>query len=1416
MFSFMMIFLLAPAVQASDEAPAPAETTAPEESTTETSSEEQSQSSEEGQSEENGSSSSTDTDPAEANENPTEVVDEPVSTENEESDEVENSEESAEANEDSPEVVNESAPPENAEPEQVEIVEEPEEPTNPETAAPVETEDEEEEQPAQPSDPYFFVGGTKHSFLPSSGSCEGVDNCTTSTTPISDALSAVSGGMTPDDNTIYVEGGIFEEDIRISEFSDLTFQGSANDQPSVLAGNVEINNSHNISLLHFVYEEILGIANSSEISILGTDADDEIELELQGNVENLSVDGGEGDDSITLNLEAENGSVTVTDSGEHSNDSLVIRQDDDTQISEGQVSSEHETVSYDDTIENLEVDSQEDIDVQGDTTIADKLTLTGKNLNIEADLSAKEISLRSLVTTYVSGSLYAANKEVDQIGGPIYVLGHRVVLAEDAYVTASGDAGGGNIYIGGDYLGQGELPTAAFSFVGPDVIIEANALNKGDGGRVIVWSDNGTLFYGQINALGGILGGDGGFIETSGKDYLEVTGSSVSAGAPLGTAGTWLLDPHNVEIKNVANSTGGTFAGTNPKTFTPNFDDAVVDTDDIENALSSGTSVTITTGSTGSQDGNIKISSAVDNNLVEATLRLEAAKNIETSAPLSSNGGKYNIIFIADSDNNGSGAITLNQSLNAFGGDISLTAAGTVTINHEIHTHNGGIAGDVRIEGSNIVIHTTNGKIKTVDTGASGAITLEPSSQATAIDFGGGTGTFSLGDAELERIDSEGTVTIGRIDGTGSVFLDSLIELPTRKFDLIIYGGPMDFSFNLELNANNVQLYSNGDIKSTGGGAFGRGVKITNTGVGVPPHPQALGLDAKGDIDLDTEVGTIAAQITSLGANAPSGSVKITNTGGLTVGAVGTIEGITGYGGITVIATSPLTVNRALREKAGGDINLTAGNDSTVLGDDLTITAEVTVEGGGGSITGNAGDNINHQANALASAPGGVNFNAGLDGDADNAGGNATINGNLTASGHGKHININAPNGISQGNTSTITTQGGNLTLQAVNGHVARTGLIFLNGGQLLIIQLPPPPGSGAGAAGSGTASTTTTGTVLVVGTGVGVGAAGEDGSGQSNSSDSSLTTALAANTVLVIASGQQVDLLEALALGSSITLQLPEGDGATFITGIPAVVAMFIGDDVVLPADLPPGFDLLSSLNIDVDQNDPESSIGELLVSFESPNGFENQNLVILHWSEEDGWVEIDLEDTANGKIEALAEEGGFFVLAAGEAQTPQDETNGAEEVVPTVIDEPEVAEVNGSIQTPLNGQNGEDVTIPLPQGNQLVISPDAGDNVLTTPVDSNSLPGTLPAGFTPLSSLSVEVNANGSGVNILPSGETMQVQFALPEGLTIDEVSVMMWVPTANGGQGGWTEIPSQLSSDGSVVVDIFIGGTFVLASK
>jgi filamentous hemagglutinin family protein len=93
--------------------------------------------------------------------------------------------------------------------------------------------------------------------------------------------------------------------------------------------------------------------------------------------------------------------------------------------------------------------------------------------------------------------------------------------------------------------------------------LNADAIGTGNGGKVIAYADQTLNFAGNITARGGALGGNGGFVETSGKQVLSVAPTAqVSTAAPNGQLGTWLLDPLNLEVV-AAGGTGTIDAGGN-------------------------------------------------------------------------------------------------------------------------------------------------------------------------------------------------------------------------------------------------------------------------------------------------------------------------------------------------------------------------------------------------------------------------------------------------------------------------------------------------------------------------------------------------------------------------------------------------------------------------------------------------------------------------------------------------------------------------------------------------------------------------------------------------------------------------------------------------------------------------------------
>ena len=92
-----------------------------------------------------------------------------------------------------------------------------------------------------------------------------------------------------------------------------------------------------------------------------------------------------------------------------------------------------------------------------------------------------------------------------ETGGTIHLLADNIHL-NGSRIDASGDMGGGTILIGGDYQGSGDTPTATTVTIDNGTEIYADAIQQGDGGKVIVWADHTTEFNGNIYARGGAEG----------------------------------------------------------------------------------------------------------------------------------------------------------------------------------------------------------------------------------------------------------------------------------------------------------------------------------------------------------------------------------------------------------------------------------------------------------------------------------------------------------------------------------------------------------------------------------------------------------------------------------------------------------------------------------------------------------------------------------------------------------------------------------------------------------------------------------------------------------------------------------------------------------------------------------------------
>src|SRR6476646_10569923 len=165
-------------------------------------------------------------------------------------------------------------------------------------------------------------------------------------------------------------------------------------------------------------------------------------------------------------------------------------------------------------------------------------------------------------TIKLAGTISSAGSHRGTTGGTIVVSGEHIKIA-NAKIDASGCRGGGKILIGGDWGGghpdlslvtnasakleNFTIATATTVSVDGATTINASATGRGNGGKVVLWSDSETTFAGTILARGGPESGGGGFVEVSSQQLLNYSGTTDTR-APNGKVGTLLLDPFDVSI----------------------------------------------------------------------------------------------------------------------------------------------------------------------------------------------------------------------------------------------------------------------------------------------------------------------------------------------------------------------------------------------------------------------------------------------------------------------------------------------------------------------------------------------------------------------------------------------------------------------------------------------------------------------------------------------------------------------------------------------------------------------------------------------------------------------------------------------------------------------------------------------------
>jgi filamentous hemagglutinin family protein len=573
----------------------------------------------------------------------------------------------------------------------------------------------------------------------------------------------------------------------------------------------------------------------------------------------------------------------------------------------------------------------------------------------EADGIIRLVNTGTLLanTVHVDGSRIDVQGAIDVSsenaqGGTAHLLGDQIQL-RGVKINASGALGGGNVFVGGDYQGKGELRTAQNTVMDAASQIDADAYQIGDGGKVILWSDDTTLFDGKIYARGGDKGGNGGFVETSGKMELGIQTGHVDTSATQGKFGNWLLDPSSITI---ATGGGATIAACS----SPNCADNTTQSIDPATIGASATNVALC--AQNSTSSSITVTNAVTMANPGVSLTLTA--------------GSTNV-----------GTINLNNNITTKGGAINLNGVVALGANATLDTTS---AGTTPAGAAISLSNSVNGaRTLNLNGGTGGTVTMAGSvggtTTLTSLTATGATVTQSSTTRTTGAISFTGTTAInlgGNIRTSGAVtFTGPVIPSGTPLIDTTNNGGTAvgaNISFSSTINGATSLTFRAGTAGIvTFSGAVGNTTPLTNlifTSANLVRIANNITVTGGSSLVFSTPVSlTGTSNITSNNANTTfsstlNGAQALTLTGGsgtvTFTGAVGGTAPLTNIvftsanliqigNSITVSGANPLLFPSPVSLTGTSSIN--SNNANITFNSTLNGAQAFTVAGGSGTTT---------------------------------------------------------------------------------------------------------------------------------------------------------------------------------------------------------------------------------------------------------------------------------------------------------------------------------------------------------------------------------------------------------------------------------------------------------------------------------
>ncbi|QEY32758.1 hypothetical protein EVJ50_11500 [Synechococcus sp. RSCCF101] len=578
-----------------------------------------------------------------------------------------------------------------------------------------------------------------------------------------------------------------------------------------------------------------------------------------------------------------------------------------------------------------------------------------------AEPAGGAITLQAADTLTLTGATLTANGSGSQArGGSILLEADAIALAASS-IDASGTAAGGTVRIGGGRRGEDtSIRNASTLTAGADTTISVEATTAGDGGELILYASDVASIDAQLSATGGTDSGDGGFIETS-AGFLSVT-QAPDISATNGNAGTWLIDPYNIDIvagttdSFITPVTGPTYFGNGPGTT-----NSQLSVGTLNAALDLGGTVTVDTqGAPSTPAGNIRILAPISTTAgsAGATLVFFADGNIQLAADITSTTNPLNVEFIVDADNS-SGGETFQWS----SGTLDLMGGTAKALTGDPATDGPTVINGAAVVASNTTFQTGTTSLATTSLTVDGAY-----NDLNGFSMSGGTLTGS-GDITLSGNNtwSGGTITgTGNLTVSGPISISGNPALDGRTLTHTNAGGTSVFSSGAQLDINNGATFLNAAGASLAFNATTGNSVVLDHDSGITGSFNNLGILNK------TGAGTM-----EVASGLFTGDLAFTNSGVFNING-GTVN-LGGSGG-TSSGTFNLSPGTELNISAGSHVLSGSASGNGTLGTSggtLTLDTGFSLDGGSTIGLSVSGGTLNANTSSPLAPSGGVTISDG-------------------------------------------------------------------------------------------------------------------------------------------------------------------------------------------------------------------------------------------------------------------------------------------------------------------------------------------------------------------------------------------------------------------------------------------------------